>query len=86
MKLICLSNEEVRVNCVQLCPAVLKPVVKWAPKSDILSLFISDYDQKEVSACSSNKEKMEDWGEASMKVEVDHKSSGFGSLLPLTSL
>ncbi len=31
---------------------------------NIWSLFITDYYQEEVSVCSSNKEKMEDWGEA----------------------
>lgn len=62
------------------------PVVILAPKSDIFNLFVFDYNQKEVSACSSNKERMDNWGEARMKVEVDHKSTGFVPLLPLSLL
>ena len=63
-----------------------QPVVKRASKSDIRSLFIPDYYREEVSVCSSNKERMEDWSHEGMKVEVDHKPSCFVLLLPLISL
>lgn len=66
-----------------MCPAVDRAVVTRASKSNIRSSFVPDYYQEEVSVCSSNEKRMDDWVKDTnrSKVKVDHDSNGFVSLL-----